>query len=191
MSGILDAEAIVHQINQDFVNKMQLAANMIVNYDADTLSLLSKADYKQRKAIITVLFGVMQRATQRQIKIAFDIKDCDGYIKYYRPTKSNKNADKNEHDIWSGLRAGSLRLQSRNDAILVQVKAGLALFRGSGIFDAFEAYEDAISDVLGLEEDGVKGAKVAATKAQEEQAKPENKSMLKKVTDKIAEVAGD
>ena len=186
MSAPVDAEMMAKAINQDFMNKMQLAANIMVNYNADTVSLLSKADYAQRKKIVSVLFGVMQNATQRQIKIAFDLKDCKYYIKYHKKNKS-KIGDR-EVEIWEGLKVGSLRLQSRNDAILVQVKAGLALFRGTGVFDAFEAYEEAVSDVLGLEEKGVKQAHAAKDTAQKEiigKTTPKSKSLLKKLEEKV------
>lgn len=183
MSAPVDAEMMAKAINQDFMNKMQLAANMMAEYNPDTLSLFSKADYSQRKQIIGLLFGVMQSATQRQIKISFDLKDCEYYIKYFR-----KIMNKNEVMIWESLKVGSLRLQSRNDAILLQVKAGLALFRGTGVFDAFEAYEEAVSDVLGLENKGLKqvhGAKDNAEKMVEEKKDVKPKSILKKMEDVI------
>ena len=108
-------------------------------------------------------------------------------IKYHKKNKS-KIGDR-EVEIWEGLKVGSLRLQSRNDAILVQVKAGLALFRGTGVFDAFEAYEEAVSDVLGLEEKGTKQAYAAKDTAQKQVAekatKPKTKSVLKRIEEKV------
>ena len=184
MSAPVDAEMMAKAINQDFMNKMQLAANFMAGYNQDTLSLFSKADYGQRRKIIGVLFGVMQSATQRQIKIAFDLKDCAYYLKVFKKLKN-----KNEILIWEALKVGSLRLQSRNDAILVQVKAGLALFRGSGVFDAFEAYEEAMSDVLGLEEKGTKQVHAAKDSAQKMVAAkaeaPPKKSILKRVEEAV------
>lgn len=184
MSTPVDAEMMAKAINEDFMNKMQLAANFMATYNVDTLSLFAKADYGQRKQIVSLLFGVMANSTQRQIKIAFDLKDCKYYIGHFKKLKN-----KNEVEIWQSLKEGSLRLQSRNDAILEQVKAGLALFRGTGIFEAFEAYEEAQSDILGLESKGVPQVHAAKDSAQKMVAEkadaPKKKSILKRAEDAV------
>lgn len=209
MGITVEADALLRSIEQDFMNKMQIAQHLQSEYDGDTINLLSKADYNQRRKAIGILFRVMQNATQRRIKIERDLMDCEFFLDKCYTKKKKKKGKIDEMtgeeipvyyrvprekllkqiDIWEGLKDGTLRLKSQNDAILTQVRAGLALFRGTGIFNIFEAYEEAVSDILGLEKAGLKQAHAAkdiATKdkpvagAEPVKAKPSLADKLKK-----------
>lgn len=178
-----DAEMMWRAVNQAFVNQINVIVNYLGKFDANTIALLADADYKQRRQSIGVITGCYMRAMYRKIRIEWAkaedeyflelcyIKVAVGKEKVDEKTGEKKRrtkkvcTDETEAAIWRDMRARAVRLEFKNDSVIEMAKASLALFRHVGITEAFEAYEETVADLLGVEKRGVAKAKAAVDQA--------------------------
>jgi hypothetical protein len=173
-----DAEMMWRAINQAFMNQINVIVNYMGNFEINMLALLSDADYKQRRKAVGVIARTFMNSTYRKTRLDWTKAMCDAYLaECYHRVKDGIGVDKKtgeeyqkyrdvchdepERDIWTNMKLRTIRLEVKNDGVLEMAKAALALFRKLGFTEAFEAYEETVADILGVEKRGAVKAKSA------------------------------
>lgn len=173
-----DVEMMWRAVNQAFMNQINVILNYIGNFEPNTLALLSDAEYKQRRSAVAVCARVFMNANYRKNRIEWSKSECDHFhglcfhkVKDGTYTDEKTGEEKQKwrdvcHDlpeaaIWTDMKSRCVRLETINEGVIDMSKAALALFRRLGIAEAFEAYEETVADLLGVDKRGVTKAQTA------------------------------
>lgn len=170
------------------------------NFEVNTLALLGDAEYSQRRKAVGICTRAFMNSMYRRARISWYKNECQYYKDLCWHTEEDGVTEPDEdgntkkkykqvcHDIaedgiWTDMISRCVRAEVKNDGVVDMAKAALALFRRIGITEAFEAYEETVADLLGVDKRGESKAKGAI--------KTSKKTFKEKVKEKMEKSKAD